>query len=202
MEKDNRNSIVKKTGTITKYEPQKKSGLVARGLRDIAQQKTVLFVYRGGELEGIHQLFDEEVKSALGASINIVHRYSPADAVKYLISNNVNLIISEIKFDNTHKDGFSGAQLLNVCKSICPKLPFIIWCVWNNLIFDNPKPDCYIGVSSNLSELITAIKGLLDYGDNTEAVNSNFKDNDIDHLLSSGKNTIKVYFKDNKNNHW
>ncbi len=95
MEKDSKNLIVKKVTPLTKFDPQKKNGLVIRGLRDIQIniQKTIVLVFCK-EYEKRHILLENKIREAFGDKFNIIHFYTPEDAFDYLIHNKVDLVIS------------------------------------------------------------------------------------------------------------
>lgn len=177
------NQLVKaKTSSLQK----RASNIVSRGLadfgllKDTTKQKTIIFIYRGhDEFEGIHLLFNEEVGCAFGNKINIVHFYSPVDAFDYLISNKVDLVISEIVLQD-----IDGITFLNAVKTLYQRLPFIIYCAFSKVTFKDQKPDYYIVLSTDFSELLKAIKESLNAGYDTEIINSNIKAGATETLLN------------------
>ncbi len=59
MKKDNKGSLIKKEGSLVKFDPGKKKELVVRGLDELDLQKIILYV---GLDSGIHKLFDKEIR--------------------------------------------------------------------------------------------------------------------------------------------
>ncbi len=87
-------------------------------------------------------------------------------------------------------------SLLRACKVLYPKLPFIIWLgqrgnkFWTNLLFDDLKPDYFIANrddNPDISEILNAVKTLLDENYNTSEANKKILANDVNALLGLGE---------------
>jgi DNA-binding NtrC family response regulator len=122
-------------------------------------QKTVLLV---DAVRSIHKLFDEE--NPFGDKINTIHFYSAKEALNYLRSNNVHLVISCISFVAFGKGNIYGLHLLRECKELNPKLPFIIHSAmdYRDDFYLSPW-DAYIVKSPDLTELFKAVERLLGF---------------------------------------
>lgn len=182
-EDENKNALIKKADSVSKFNPQKKKELIVRGLKEVIPQKTVLLVFNKSN-KHLRLLVDKEIIGEYGNKINVVHSFSPLDAFNYLIANNVDLIISELLFEDR-----DGIQLLNACKTLYPRLPFIVYCAYDyhEGMFRNQAPDIYIQISSDLSELISTVGKLLNSCFSTENYNFKIKAGDSDTLYNAGK---------------
>lgn len=187
MKKGNENSIVKKEDSLTKFDPQKKKGLVVRGLRDT--QKTLVLVFHKQD-EKVHFLLEDKIREVFGDKLNIIHFYSPEDALDYLIHNEVDLIISGMHY--YRKLLAVSSSLLDACKALYPKLPFILWFhgIKNLMSILDSKPDCFINHrydNPDTSEILNSVRSLLDKSYNTAEVNKKILANDVDALLGLGE---------------
>src|SRR3989338_365368 len=179
---DEREKVSQLVKAKTSSLQKRASNIVSRGLSDLnllkdtTKQKTIIFVYRN---ENVHLLFTEEVGCAFGNKINIVHFYSPIDAFDYLISNKVDLVVSEIVLQD-----IDGITFLNAVKTLYQRLPFIIYCAFSEVTFKDQKPDYYIVFSADFLDLLKAIEESLNAGYDTEIINSNIKAGVTETLLN------------------
>ncbi|NOZ83902.1 MAG: tetratricopeptide repeat protein [Epsilonproteobacteria bacterium] len=180
MKKEKDNSLIKKTDFLVKFDPKKKKTLIVRGLKETVYKKVILFVYRD---DSVHRLFDEEIKGVFGNKIAINHFYSPKNAFNYLLSNKVDLVISEVLFED-----IDGISFLNACKTLYFRLPFIIFSAYDYFEewFKKFKPDFYIVISSDFSELFDATNKCLEYNFNTDETNLKIKQAEIGNLYNLG----------------
>lgn len=182
MDKKEKNkSLIKKADSLTKFDPQKKKEMIVRGLKETELQKIILLVDKN---EHIHRLYDEEFSDAFDNKIKLVHFNSPNDAFNYLMSNKVHLVFSGIFYPD-----MIGITFLEACKTLYPELPFIMNSTldYREEFFIETFPDAFIVVSSDLSELISTIRKLLNSRISTEDYNSKIKSNDIKTLLTLGE---------------
>lgn len=144
-----------------------------------AEEKTILLV---DDDIHIHRLIDKEF--LFRDKMDLVHFYSPKDAFNYLLSSKVHLIISCIRFPDPDIDGI---HFLRACKTLCPKLPFIIHTSYDySDDFHAWAAEAYIVKSSDLSELFKTMGNLLDDKNNTEELNSEIRSGNVKTLLYLG----------------
>lgn len=182
MDKKEKNkSLIKKADSLTKFDPQKKKELIVRGLKETELQKIILLVDKN---EHIHRLYDEEFSDAFDNKIKLVHFNSPNDAFNYLMSNKVHLVFSGIFYPD-----MIGITFLEACKTLYPELPFIMNSTldYREEFFIETFPDAFIVVSSDLSELISTIRKLLNSRISTEDYNSKIEAGNSDALFNAGK---------------
>lgn len=173
--------------------------------------KTVLTVYRC-ETEIWQRLIEEiieEISPKYDNKIKIIHFHSPLAAFDYMVSYEVDLVISEIlleeiellegqKIDDivdryeyalSGKTEITGIQLLNACKTRYPQLPFILFGAWDyslvSRLIKDRAPDVYIQASTDVTEMRFAIERLLNTEFGTAVVNSNLRANDVNMLVPS-----------------
>lgn len=186
MDVNEDNAVVKRTASLVSLEPQREKGLVARGLKDIVSQKTILFVYRTCE-PGVHLLFDEELGAVLGATLRVIHCYSARQAFDCLISSKVDLVVSEIRLDDE-----AGFELMEASKTLYPQLPFIIYCAYSKYSYGAIKPDYHIQLSCDFSELMKTVDTTLSANQSTAVMNCQLKRGDNGALLNLGRAHVKL----------
>lgn len=119
------------------------------------EKKTVLLV---DDDAYIHRGFDAE--NPFTDKINVLHFYSSKDALNYLRTNKVHLVISCLRFPAP--DDIDGIHLLRECKELYPKLPYIVHSAYEKRDdFVTWASDAYIVKSSDYSELFKAVEKLL-----------------------------------------
>ncbi len=148
---------------------------------DIGSQKTVLYADKE---KGFHLLIAEEFQDAFGAKVNTVSFDSVTDAFDYLISTNVDLVISDIIFHQP----IDGITFLKACKILYPELPFVIYTVIHHLKHDfgTFASDAYVVKSGDLSEIIKTVEKFLKDRHSTEEVNSKIRAKDAKTLHDLG----------------
>jgi DNA-binding NarL/FixJ family response regulator len=119
------------------------------------EKKTVLLV---DDDVYVHGTFDAE--NPFEDKINVLHFYSSKDALNYLRTNKVHLIISCIRFPAP--GDIDGIHFLRECKELYPRLPFIMHTAYPRRDdFSVWASDAYIVKSSDYSELFKAVEKLL-----------------------------------------
>ncbi len=126
MKKENINQIVRKSGTLVKYDPHKKKGLILRGLREAASEKTILLVGESGEKikTSLHRL--PEFAFIQSTSIN--------EAFDYLTSRDISLVLYDIMPHQYLQDLF---PFILASKELYPSLPVISYSLTESNVFED-----------------------------------------------------------------
>ncbi|HMK61136.1 MAG TPA: hypothetical protein VK452_08330 [Dissulfurispiraceae bacterium] len=118
--------------------------------------KTIALVERE---HGTIKKCSHAIESKFGDKIELVHFGTAKDALAFMASHGVDLVISSLL-----QSQIDGIELLNSSKEINPNVPFIIY---TNLQYKEEffawgfKPDAYVVRREDMSELIIAVEGLL-----------------------------------------
>lgn len=128
------------------------------GDNEVFEEKNIVLV---DDEEGIQLFYSEELKefgNELGFSFNVTTHYDASSAIKYLLKNKADLIISNIIMP-----GINGIEFLIICKKMWEQTPFIILSAmkeYNNDIC-SCAADSYVVKTTNLDELKSEIKRLI-----------------------------------------
>jgi DNA-binding NtrC family response regulator len=109
---------------------------------------------------GIYKACSRELTLRFGDTIKLVHCSTAKEALDHLSSAPADLVISSLL-----QAEIEGIDLLNTCKDLYPRLPFMFYTVleYKEAFFTwGHKPDAYVVVSPDFSGLTDTVARLLD----------------------------------------
>ena len=123
-------------------------------------KKTIVCVERE---HGPYKAYSSALMSKFGDTISLVHFAISKEALNYISSNKVDLVITSLL-----QAQIDGIDLLNDLKDIHPDMPVVIY---TNLEYKDEffawghKPDAYVVRGKDSSELLLEVERLLMRGD-------------------------------------
>lgn len=152
-------------------------------------EKTVLLFDDDVYERPVQEFYNREFERAFGNKIKLAQFFSACDALDYLISNKVNLIISSSicsRGNRPYNDG--GDIFIKACKTLFPHIPFVVYSALDNKdsFTKHGVPDVYIAKNDDLPLLFSTVTEWGNKNKSTEDVLRKIHFEDIDTLFGLG----------------
>ena len=145
---------------VTSLDVARSSKFVERGLRALERRPTILHVDGHSFTQRVVKARVAEHLEDLG--VGFVPKLSPAEGLRFLANHRVDLILSSslVECQQTAGRG-DGGGFLRTCKRLFPRTPFVFYTAPGTGEDDVSLADAVVFKSSDFSELVKTVRGLL-----------------------------------------